>query len=346
MKGYLLNGVSRFALFAPADEGGGAAPAAPVEGAPAAAAAAEPPAVAAVGDKPAAPSSVLSEARVEVAETPEAKTAREATERQAAEVLTAAQERVKTREKETPELRASREKNETAEQKAARLADEKLVGDLSAKAVDAARERLKALASETPEQKAAREAKETPEQKAAREADEKLVKDKEAADKVVLGKAYEAIKLPDGMPRDQPAFVDFVKEAVELGIPLEHGQRLVDKIAPKLQAAVNAPYELWANTIVGWVKTAENDPEYGGADYKKNLGFAAIYLDALGGDEKGRAALREAYAFTGAGNHPEIIRSMIRGGKRIAEGGPAGGGGARDERTLGQKAYPDMVAKP
>lgn len=211
------------------------------------------------------------------------------------------------------------------------------------KALAAARERNDVLAKETPEAKAIREKAETPEQKTAREADAALVKNADEAAKVEREKPYEALKLPEGMPRDQPAFKDFIATAAELGLPIEQGQKLIDAIAPKLKEAIDAPYEMWATMLGQWVKSAESDAEYGGANYKANLGICAQALDAYGNGVE----VRKALAFTGAGNHPEIIRWMYRAGLKQSEGGPANGRNANtSDKTLAERVYPEMGQAP
>lgn len=222
---------------------------------------------------------------------------------------------------------------------------EQLAADLlanetpEAKVMRETRERVDLRAKETPEQKAAREAAETPAQKAAREADDASVKAADTAAHAALIKPYEGLKLPEGMPRDQPAFVEFVDAAAKLGVTPEHAQSLVDVIAPKLQAAIVAPYELWATMQEAWGKAAANDKEYGGTDYEKNLGFAAQALDAYGNGK----AVREALAFSGAGSNPEVIRYFVRAGKAQAEGSPINGRPAQaSDKTLAERVYPEM----
>ncbi len=177
---------------------------------------------------------------------------------------------------------------------------------------------------ETPEQKAERLKNETPDEKTAREAQEAKDAETAKAARTEALKPYDALKLPEGMPADQPAFVDFKNQALDLGVEPEKAQKLIDTVAPKLQEAVDAPYKAWAETQEAWIKEAQNHPEYGGADFEKNLGHAARFIDKFGGGEKG-ADLRKAFSFTGAGSHPAIIGALIRAGKAMAEGVPIDG---------------------
>lgn len=197
--------------------------------------------------------------------------------------------------------------------------------------------------AETPEQKAERLKNETPEQKVEREKVEKAEADKKTAE--VL-KTYEAIKMPEGVNKDQPAVQDFLKVAAEDGMPLEKAQRLVDSVAPKLQAAVDAPYKAWADVNAQWVTELKTDMEIGGDKLKENLGLAAKAIDTYSGaaaTPEGKA-VRDALEFTGAGNNPAIVRMLVKVGKALAEGGPLGGNN-KPSADLAAMMYPNMGAK-
>lgn len=235
---------------------------------------------------------------------------------------------------ETPAQKDLRLKAETPEGKAAREAAEATV---QAADVKLARARLEALKAETPEQKTAREKAETPEQKAAREADEATVKaDDHAVATAKLTGEYAALKLPEGMPADQPAFLDFKKEAASRGVTTEAAQALIDTVAPALQKAVNAPYEAWAKLNGEWIASCENDKEFGGEAYQKNLSHAARAINHFGNGPE----VIEALNLTGGGNHPALVRWMVRVGKSLGEGAPANGGAPNAEtKSLAEKMY-------
>lgn len=202
-------------------------------------------------------------------------------------------------------------------------------------------------AAETDEQKAERLKNETPEQKTEREAKEKT--DGEAAAKIAeekkaeLVKSYDALKLPDGMPADQPAFLDFKAEAAELGLPANAAQRLVDKIAPKMQEALEAPYKAWADMQAEWIASIKADKDMGGPNYQRNIAVCAKGIDALFPDVKENAAFREVLAVTGMGNNPLMFKAMMQWGKLSAEGRPTLGRTPAEKPSLAEKAYPSMA---
>lgn len=188
---------------------------------------------------------------------------------------------------------------------------------------------------ETEEQKAARLAAETPEQKAEREKAEGEAK---AAARV----PYDALKLPEGMPADQPAFAAFKDQALELGVEPEKAQKLIDTVAPQMKEALEAPYNQWAETVVEWVRQCKEDKEFGGADFEKNLAFASQFIDKIGGSEA--AAVRKALNFTGAGNNPDMVRFLVRAGKAMQEATPIVAKPAAPEpASVARRAYPSMT---
>jgi hypothetical protein len=193
---------------------------------------------------------------------------------------------------------------------------------------------------ETPEQKAERIKNETPEQKTAREAQEAKDAETAKAARTEALKPYNELKLPEGMPADQPAFADFKEAALDLGVEPAKAQKLIDTVAPKMKEAIEAPYNLWADTQVEWVDTIKKDPELGGAKLEENLAVAALALDKYGTPEES-VALRKALAFTGAGNNPEIFRWMLRVGKTLKEGTPVQARAAASEKpSLASRMYP------
>lgn len=195
---------------------------------------------------------------------------------------------------------------------------------------------------ETEAEKAERLKNETPADKEAREKLETEEAEKAKAARTEALKPYDALKLPEGMPADQPAFVDFKNQALDLGVEPEKAQKLIDTVAPKLQEAVDAPYKAWAETQEQWIKACETDTEFGGANFEKNLGYAALAIDKFGGGEKG-AELRKAFAFTGAGSNPEIIRAFYRMGKAMSEGVPVLAKPAAADKSVAARMYPTMT---
>lgn len=87
-----------------------------------------------------------------------------------------------------------------------------------------------------------------------------------------------------------------------------------------------------------WIKTIKTDPEVGGAKLDGNLRKVAKMLDAHCDPQ-----LRQALAYTGAGNHPAVIRSFIKLADLLTEGSAVQGKPtAEAPKTLASLMYPDL----
>jgi len=114
---------------------------------------------------------------------------------------------------------------------------------------------------------------------------------------------------PDELdPEVLTAFGDVAKE---LNLPQDAAQKVLDKVAPVIQARQAKAIE---ETKVDWANQSKSDQEFGGESLTDNLNVAKASLDTFGTD-----ALKSLLQETGLGNHPEVIRFMYRAGKAISE---------------------------
>ena len=109
-------------------------------------------------------------------------------------------------------------------------------------------------------------------------------------------------------PEVLTAFGDVAKE---LNLPQDAAQKVLDKVAPVIQARQAKAIE---QTKVEWANQSKSDQEFGGESLTDNLDVAKTSLDTFGTD-----ALKSLLQETGLGNHPEVIRFMYRAGKAISE---------------------------
>ncbi len=143
-------------------------------------------------------------------------------------------------------------------------------------------------------------------------------------DKTVEGapEKYE-FQAPEGKEYAEETLKDFSDIAKELNLTQEAAQKLLDKMAPSIQARQMQQVEAIRNE---WAEAAQADKEFGGEKLTENLSVAKKALDAFGTPEL-RALLNES----GLGNNPEVIRFMFRAGKAISEdsyvGNSPGAGG-------------------
>jgi len=110
---------------------------------------------------------------------------------------------------------------------------------------------------------------------------------------------------------DPEVITAFGEVAKDLNLPQEAAQKVLDKVAPVIQARQAKAIE---EVKVNWANDSQADQEFGGENFDSNLTVAKSALDTFGND-----ALKSLLAETGFGNHPEIIRFMYRAGQAISE---------------------------
>lgn len=189
---------------------------------------------------------------------------------------------------------------------------------------------------ESAEDKAAREAKEaseTPEEKAAREAEEAKAKEAEADERYGAPEGdYETFTFPEGVEVDEAGVADVVGVSKELNLSQASAQKFIDA-AVAMRARDAERLETVHN---GWIAAAETDKEYGGTKLKESLAVAQKALKEFGSPELG-----ELLAGARLGNHPEVIRLLVRVGNRISEA-PIINGGKPVEVDAAKTLYPNL----
>jgi len=168
--------------------------------------------------------------------------------------------------------------------------------------------------------------------------------DKTAADEAAALKAAEKVapekyelKAADGQALDPEALGELEGIARELKLSNEEAQKVTDigaKLAQKWEAKQ-------ADTIqkaaAEWAASATADKEYGGEKLTESLATAKKALDAFGTPE-----LRSLLNDSRLGNHPEVIRFMVRAGKAISEDRmvTGGAGPATASANVAKSLYP------
>ena len=152
------------------------------------------------------------------------------------------------------------------------------------------------------------------------------VQDQQVSDETTVESKTSEKDAPEGAPEkyefnrkvaDAPDELDpevltaFGDVAKELNLPQDAAQKVLDKVAPVIQARQAKAIE---QTKVEWATQSKSDSEFGGENLTDNLDVAKTSLDTFGTD-----ALKSLLQETGLGNHPEVIRFMYRAGKAISE---------------------------
>lgn len=110
---------------------------------------------------------------------------------------------------------------------------------------------------------------------------------------------------------DPEVLTAFGEVAKELDLPQDAAQKVLDKVAPVIQARQAEQVE---KARIDWAEESKSDEEFGGETFETNLEVAKTALDAFGTDP-----FKQLLSESGLGNHPEVIRFMYRAGKAISE---------------------------
>lgn len=155
------------------------------------------------------------------------------------------------------------------------------------------------------------------------------------------GKTDEA--KPEGAPEsyewgetqfDSEVLTAFGEVAKELNLTQEAASKVLDKMAPVMQARQVAQFEAARNE---WAEQSKADQEFGGEKLQENLGFAKRAMDAYATPE-----LKTLLNESGLGNHPEVIRFFVKAGKAISEDTViTGAKGAATESYNPKRLYPN-----
>lgn len=118
-------------------------------------------------------------------------------------------------------------------------------------------------------------------------------------------------KAAEGKEFDSNVISAFSDAARELNLTQEAAQKMLDKMAPALEARQTEQVEAVRNA---WAESSKADKEFGGEKISENMGIAQKALEKFGTQE-----LRTLLEESGLGNHPEVIRFMFRAGKALSE---------------------------
>lgn len=114
-------------------------------------------------------------------------------------------------------------------------------------------------------------------------------------------------KVPEGVEIDTAMADEFKAIAKELKLPPEHAQKAVDLVVRREQARA----EQFAAQVQSWADEVKADPELGKPE---NLAMARKFIDTFG-DDKIKSLLNS----TGMGNHPDVVRLILKASKGMSE---------------------------
>lgn len=130
---------------------------------------------------------------------------------------------------------------------------------------------------------------------------------------------YADFKLPEGMTLDQEA-LDAAKPLFQkYKVSQEDAQAFVDVMAGKVEAVRQGQIDAFNQLMTDWKEASKNDSEFGGDKFDESIALAKSAVDKFGTPE-----LTKLLEDHGMGNHPEVIRFMVKVGKLTAEDVPGG----------------------
>ncbi len=142
----------------------------------------------------------------------------------------------------------------------------------------------------------------------------------------------------EGFDFDPRTLAAFSEVAKELGMPQESAQKILDKMAPAMAEKQQAQMEEIRNE---WAESAKTDKEFGGDKLSESLMSAKKALEAFGTPE-----LKTLLNESGLGNHPDVIRFMVRAGKAISEDGFVSGARGAAGSPTAQNLYSKSNMNP
>lgn len=152
----------------------------------------------------------------------------------------------------------------------------------------------------------------------------------------------EKLALPEGFEKGE-GWDDFKNIASKL--PHSAAQKLIELAEKSVNAQAEKLFSAWNEQQVSWQKEIKADPELGGANFD---GMKQTVSKLLDNPELSDPNLREALTFTGAGNHPAVVRSLYKYARVLTEGAStqgsppsrnAEGGLANEPRNAAQSIY-------
>jgi len=131
--------------------------------------------------------------------------------------------------------------------------------------------------------------------------------------------AYADFDLPEEVALDEALLAEASPLFKELGLTQEQAQKLVDFQAKQVQAGSQSQVDAFNQLMDDWQDQSRNDKEFGGDKFDENVAVARNAIAKFGTPE-----LKQLLEEHGVGNHPEVIRFMVKVGKLTAEDVPGG----------------------
>lgn len=143
----------------------------------------------------------------------------------------------------------------------------------------------------------------------------------------IAPESYSDFTLPEGVELDAALLEKAAPIFKELGLSQDAAQKLVDFQAGLVKEGEQSQTDAFNNLIEGWQDESKNDKEFGGDKFDENIGIAKLAIDKFGTPE-----FKQLMEDHGVGNHPEMIRFMLKIGTLLKEDVPGGFSAATSEK--------------
>jgi len=137
----------------------------------------------------------------------------------------------------------------------------------------------------------------------------------------VSPETYADFSLPEGVELDETALAEANPLFKEIGLNQEQAQKVIDLYAKQIQASSVKQVDSFNQLMKDWRDKSSNDKEFGGDKFEENVKIAQSAIAKLGTPE-----LKQLLEEHGVGNHPEVIRFMVRVGQTLKEDVPGSSG--------------------
>lgn len=139
--------------------------------------------------------------------------------------------------------------------------------------------------------------------------------------------------MPEGMDLDTAAAYEFSSIAKELKLSQDDANKVAQvgvKMAQRQQ-------EAHIKQVAQWAEEVKADPDIGGDKLDRNLAYARKALDTFGTPE-----LKQVLNQTGMGNHPELVKLLVKLGKATSDDDVVHGAMRLNGIPAHQVMYPTM----
>ena len=175
---------------------------------------------------------------------------------------------------------------------------------------------------------------ETPKVEAAKVPETPAAKPDAPAAKAAVPEKYE-LKLPENSTLNAASVEKIASFAKERGLSQDQAQALLEREHSAVKENADKQQESLKTAQNAWLEQAQKDTEIGGDKFKENAELSKRVVERFGSD-----ALKKALNETGLGNHPELVRMIVRIGKAMSEDQLVlPGAGAGEKKNMADTFY-------